>query len=340
MIELNYVAGAPGVSGRIRTAPEDFVVLEELGFTPTGSGEHVFLKVRKRSANTSWVAKRIATFAGVQPRAVSYAGLKDRHALAEQWFSVHLPGRTDPDWSLCREEDFTVLEQCRHSRKLKRGALRGNGFRIVVRDLRGDCGELEERLRRVAGQGVPNYFGEQRFGLDGGNLAHAEALFAGREGVKDRQQRGLYLSAARAHLFNQVLSRRVAAGSWNQLLAGEVMMLEGSHSIFTVTLVDEALRQRVETGDIHPTGFLWGLGELLSGAEVATLEQAVAAAFPLLCQGLEQAGLRQERRALRAPVRNLAWDWLEPHAVALQFRLPAGAYATAVLRELIGDAAE
>lgn len=325
------------MSGRIRALPEDFQVVEELGFTPEGSGEHVFLRVRKRLANTAWVARRLSAFAGVPPRQVSYAGLKDRHAVAEQWFSVHLPGKVDPDWSGCVDESFSILEHRRHGRKLKRGALKGNRFRLVVRGLQGPREALAARLDGLAATGVPNYFGEQRFGRDGGNLSQAEAMFLGKP-VKDRQQRGLYLSAARAHLFNQVLTQRVAAGTWNQPLAGDVMMHEGSRSQFAAPVIDADISQRVATLVLHPSGPLWGKGELLSGIAVRDLEQSVAVAHPLLCQGLEAAGLVQERRPLRLRVDAVQWQWLQEDALVLCFGLPPGAYATSVLRELITTA--
>ncbi|MDQ2694761.1 MAG: tRNA pseudouridine(13) synthase TruD [Pseudomonadota bacterium] len=329
---LAYAFGRPAVGGVLRAAVEDFQVMENLGFAPDGDGEHVFLRVRKRGANTDWVARRLAAFAGVTPMAVGYAGLKDRQAVAEQWFSVHLPAGAR-DWPACREADFEVLEAVRHSRKLRRGALRGNAFRIVIRGLDGPREDLERRLARLGAMGAPNYFGDQRFGREGGNLAAAEAMLAGQR-IRDRHRRGLYLSAARAHLFNQVLSRRVAEGTWNTLLDGEVLMLEGSHSVFAA-VADDTLRQRVADQDLHPTGPLWGSGELLSGGTVRALEQAVADAWPVLSRGLAEAGLRQERRALRVRVQALAWEDIGADAGAVSFQLPAGAYATAVLRELV-----
>lgn len=337
MQPLSYVAGIPGVSGRPRATPEDFRVREELGFAPSGGGEHVLLKVRKRAANTDWVARRLAAFAQVAAGAVSYAGLKDRQAVAEQWFSVHLPGRPDPDWSACRDEEFVILEHSRHNRKLKRGALRGNAFVITIRELQGDRAELEQRLRRLAALGAPNYFGEQRFGLEGGNLARAEALFAGRERSHDRRRKGLYLSAARAQIFNQALSRRVADRSWNQPLPGDVMMLDGGHSVFVIDAVEPDIVERAAALAIHPTGPLWGSGEPMSRGEVAALERAVAAEFALFRQGLEQAGLRQERRALRARAQGLAWEFQDNETLTVRFSLPAGSYATVVLREVINE---
>lgn len=337
--ELPYAYGQPQIQGQLRTAPEDFQVRETLGFSLEGSGEHVWLWVRKRNANTEWVARQLAKLAGTPTSAVGYAGLKDRHAVTEQWFSVQLPGRPEPDWSAIDDPDMTVLEVMRHSRKLRRGALTGNAFRIVVRKLQGDGAELTERLKRLAVSGVPNYFGEQRFGQGGGNLVRAEAMLSGKEKVRDRHQHGLYLSAARSALFNAVLARRVADQSWDRPLSGEVLMLAGSHSIFTAAEPDETIHRRVTEGDLHPTGPLWGAGELLATGAVRALEQAVAETLPIFRDGLEAAGLRQERRALRLLIGELALEFPHPDTAILSFHLPAGAYATVVLRELIGAAA-
>jgi len=332
---LPFAHGPPGLNGRLRTLPEDFQVREELDFPIEGAGEHVWLWVRKRGANTDWVAKRLAERANVSPSAVSYAGLKDRHAVTEQWFSVHLPGKTDPDWSADPHPDFAVLKAIRHSRKLRRGALSGNAFRITIRNLDGDPVALAVRWQAVATTGVPNYFGEQRFGRDAGNLERAEAMLSGQAKVRDRHKRGLYLSAARSALFNAVLAQRVVAGTWNQALPGEALMLADSHSFFAAHEIDETLRQRVAAFDLHPTGPLWGAGELSSSGVARALEQEIATAQPLFCDGLAAAGLKQERRALRLIVRDAALEFPEPGAAVVTFRLPAGAYATMILRELI-----
>ncbi|MFO7639729.1 MAG: tRNA pseudouridine(13) synthase TruD [Candidatus Competibacteraceae bacterium] len=335
MLNLPHAHGPPGASGRLRAVPEDFQVRELINFTLDGAGEHAWLWVRKRGANTDWVARRLAQQAGVSPGAVSYAGLKDRHAVTEQWFSVHLPGQADPDWATDPDPDFAVLNAVRHSRKLRRGAASGNAFRIIVRELDGDPAELTERFQRLIKDGVPNYFGEQRFGRAGGNRERAAALLSGRERVRDRHQRGLYLSAARAELFNAVLARRVEMNTWNAALPGEVLMLAGSHSIFAVADVDETLRQRVATGDLHPTGPLWGAGELLSGGPVRELEEEVAATLPIFHDGLATVGLTQERRALRLMMEDAMLEFPEPRTAVLNFTLPAGAYATTVLREWV-----
>ena len=156
--------GTPENSGTIRTHPADFFVDEVLGFEPDGAGEHLFVQIEKTGANTPWVASRLADMAGVSPRDVSYAGRKDRHAVARQWFSIWLPGRCDPVWDNADIEGVQILKSMRHGRKLRRGALAGNCFVIVVRQLEGPQSELEKRLLHIRDSGVPNFFGPQRFG--------------------------------------------------------------------------------------------------------------------------------------------------------------------------------
>lgn len=319
-------------SGVIRKLPEDFVVDEIPSVEFTGEGEHVCLHIRKRQLNTEDVARKIAVLAGVKRRDVSYAGLKDKHAVTTQWFSVHLPGVADADWQQLESDQINVLEFVRNSRKLRRGTLIGNRFRILLRDLSVDRGLLESRLLQIKNQGVPNYFGPQRFGRSGSNLERGLEMFAGKR-VK-REQRGLYLSAARSLLFNAVLARRVASGQWDTALAGDVCMRSGSHGFFIVDEPDEDIQQRMASKQIHPSGPLWGKGELPAQVVAGQIELAVLEHYRQWQRGLEDAGLKMQRRALRVVPDELSWEIGESDLL-LGFSLPAGCYATAVLREII-----
>ena len=334
MRNLAYAFGGPAGKGRIRTAINDFIVDEALGFEPTGEGEHAFLQIEKRGENSERVAQRLARYAGVPKVAVGYAGMKDRNAITTQWFSVQLPGREAPDWRGIENEMIRVLRSCRHNRKLKKGALTGNRFRITVRGLTASHETVLQRLNSMAEQGVPNYFGPQRFGRDGQNVSKAIALFQGQR-VRDRHRRGLYLSAARSYLFNRILSERVVLGSWNRALAGDAMMLNGTQRYFKTDVATEELRQRVESGDIHPTGPLWGTGDFDVSGAVSSLEIGIAERHEVLCRGLEEQGVAIARRSLRLPLSDFRWDFPEEGCLLLTFFLPTGGYATAVLRELI-----
>ena len=331
--ELPRAFGLPACRGVIRAVPEDFEVEEILGFEPEGEGEHALLWVEKRGANTRWVAHRLAEYAGLRVREVGYSGLKDRHAVARQWFSLRLAGRPEPDWMALQSDEFRILRAVRHRRKLRPGTARGNRFRIVVRDLGGDVAELERRLSLIAVRGVPNYFGEQRFGNAGGNLERARALLAGESGRMDAQRRGIYLSTARSLLFNQVLAERVADGSWDQALPGEVLMLDGSHSVFVTEVIDETLQRRLREQDLHPTGPLWGNGGKRPSGVALSREQEALRGFAFWREGLERLDMAAARRALRLPVQELNWRVGGDGSLVLSFTLPRGSYATAVLHE-------
>ena len=331
-IELPRAYGAPSLAARLRVTPEDFRVEEVLGYDADGQGEHALLWVEKRGANTDWVARELAKFAGVSPVAVGYAGLKDRHAVTRQTFSVQLAGKADPDWSTFPHAEVKVLAATRHSRKLKRGALRGNRFVLVLREVQGDRDAAEQVLQQIAARGVPNYFGEQRFGREGGNVEQARAMFAGRR--VDRDKRSFLLSAARSQIFNEVLAARVERGAWDTPLDGEIWSLAGSRSWFGPEPFSDVLAERLARADIHPSGPLWGQGEPPTVEIAGALEREVAAASSDLAAGVAAARMDQERRPLRLLPRDLKWRWLDDNALELAFELPAGAYATVVVREL------
>ena len=337
--DLPYAFGGPAGSGRLRVEPEDFVVRELPVCEPDGAGEHVWLYVRKRNANTEWVARQLARYAGVTPRDVSFAGLKDRRAVTEQWYSVQLPGKADPDWKAARIEGVEIVRAARHSRKLKRGALRGNAFAIRMRAVDADAAAVEARIQAMATRGIPNYFGDQRFGRDGGNLAAATAMLRG-EGLRpDRHLRSLYLSTVRSFLFNQVLAARVKDGSWERAMPGDALQLDGRRAWFVAGADDADVTARAQVMDVHPTGPLWGRGPLATAAAACRLEEECLAPYAELRTGLERAGLEQDRRALRVRVQDLECQ-RDGDDLLLHFSLPAGSYATAVLRELLsGDSA-
>ena len=342
MSALPLAFGEPLLSAAIRTVPEDFQVDELSAFEATGEGEHLLLEIRKRGANTVAVAKRLAQWAGIPEMGVSYAGQKDRHAVTTQRFSVHLPKRVSPDIATLESDEIHVVSATWHNRKLQRGALAGNRFRLVLRDVQGDVAAIDARLQTIAARGLPNWFGEQRFGRDGGNVPAALAMFGGRRVRQD--QRSMLLSAARSALFNRVLAARVEQGNWDRPLEGEVWMLDGSRSVFGPEPMSEVLAERLARFDIHPSGPLWGVGELRSTGEALALESAALADEQALAlrAGLEAAGLKQERRSLRLRPELLQHQWLQPDVLEISFALPPGCYATAVLHELgtITDASQ
>ncbi len=331
--------GAAPATGRIRVVPEDFVVHEVLGFEADGSGGHGLLLVEKRGANTGWVAAQLARHAQVPSRDVGFSGHKDRHAVTQQAFTVPLP--TDFDVTQCREwrgDGYAVLAAVRHGRKLRPGSHRGNRFELRIRELRGDPVAIEARLRAIASAGVPGYFGPQRFGREGANLRRALEWADGREPPRDRQQRGFALSAARSFLFNEVLGERVRRGDWNRLLPGEAIMLDGRRSFFQAATIDATLEERCAAMDVHPSGPLPGRGNSPATDAALEVEARALARHDTLVGLLVAERMQHERRSLRLPVREFTWTYEDVDALVLRFSLPRGAFATAVLHELLGDA--
>lgn len=301
-----------GASATLKLLNEDFIVTELPLQLPSGEGEHIWLDIEKNGANTAFVAQQLADAAGVQERDVGYAGLKDRYAITRQWFSIYLPKGETPDLTRLQHPEFKVLSQSRHVKKLRRGDLQGNRFRIVLRDVTGDRGAIEASLKAVASHGVPNYFGAQRFGHDGGNVEQGRSMLAREIRVRNPKKKGIYLSAVRSFVFNEVLARRIEQGLWGKTLLGDVM--------------DEAGR---------PTGPLWGRGRVIATDQAQALENAVAERHATLCDGMEHAGLDQERRALVASPADMSWEWPQADQLVLTFSLSAGSYATAVLNEIL-----
>lgn len=319
----------------IRSTATDFQVAEHLPFAPAGEGSHVWLYVQKIGTNTDWLAQQIARFANVSPVAVGYAGLKDRHAVTSQWFSVNLQGLPEPDWSQMQGDDLQILQQVRHSKKLKRGALGGNKFTLRLTDLQGDKTVWQANLQRINKQGVANYFAEQRFGRDGLNLQKADDWFKGGPAPQKRNQRSMIISAARSWLFNLVLAERIKQQNWDSAMPGDIMLLSGTRaSFFLAETLDDTLQRRLNEMDIHPTGPLWGKGAAPNTLDSLALENEVLADWQNWRKELEKLGLSHERRALRLFPTDFTWQFADDNSLTVSFDLPPGSYATAVLREL------
>jgi tRNA pseudouridine13 synthase len=329
-----YALGEPASHCTIRRQPLDFQVDEVLGFEPEGEGEHCLLYVEKCRRNTADVAQALGRHAGVHPRDVGFCGLKDKHAVTRQWFSVGLAGRTEPDWHALEDEELRLIEVTRHRRKLRRGVHSGNRFRLRLSNFEGDRAELEARCTAVSAAGVPNYFGEQRFGRDGGNLRAAQAWLCEGGRQPRRQQRGHLLSAARSYLFNLLLAERCTQGSWACPRSGDVVLLAGSHSRFVCEQRDAELERRAQLGDISPGLPLWGDGREEAGEDIALEQLRTLQAYGSLCAALQKQGLQRTYRAARLWIDDFCWRFCDDGDLELSFELAPGGYATAVLREL------
>ena len=330
-----YSLSVPQASGVIRSCPEDFVVEEIPRFIPEGEGSHLWLWVEKRAANTDWVARELARVADCPMRDVGYAGLKDRHALTRQWFSVPGDDVVADNLASCEIEDTRIIDIQRHTRKLKRGTLNGNRFFLRVRDFDGEIVQIEQRLQQIKFGGVPNYFGPQRFGQHGKNVEKGYSLLTRRVRMQ-RNKKSIYLSAIRSFVFNHLLAERVDLGNWNTMINGDLAMLDGTRSIFPVELPDTEIEERCKRLDIHPTGPLPGENGIQVLGDAATLEQSVISDWSELLEVLVSGRVQASRRSLRLYATDLAWDF-EHGNLELSFTLPPGTYATTVLREILNE---
>lgn len=342
MANLTWLHGEPQATGVLKANPQDFVVVEDLGFTPDGEGEHLLVNIRKTGCNSQFVADCLAKFAGIHARAVSYAGLKDRHAVTEQWFCLHLPGKDSPDFSQFTLEGCEVLQATRHLRKLRIGALKGNDFTLVLRHI-SDRQEVEQRLQAIAADGVPNYFGRQRFGHGGNNLVMACRWANNQIRVKERSKRSFYLSASRSALFNIIVSQRLANRQHKTVLTGDALQLAGRGSWFVAQAEElPGLQQRVAAGELMITAPLPGKGEPGSAGEALEFERRCLEEQAELLALLQREQVEPARRALLLQPQKLLWNWQDEATVELSFWLPAGSFATSVVREIIrldgGDA--
>lgn len=327
--------GDPIGSAVFKSRVEDFQVEEVLGFEPSGEGEHCLLWIEKVNQNTNDVATGLAKRLGVRKRLISHCGLKDKNAITRQWFSVHLPGVDSPSRSDVESEGVRVLKVTRNSRKLRRGSHDANRFLVRLRETDFSKSEADARWQTIVERGVPNYFGPQRFGKQGGNVVQAIRFLAGDLKLKDRQLRGILISAARSLVFNACVSARVQADNWDVTLDGEVFGFPDNRSVVLPGSLRGDEAARVARGELELTAPLWGNGELQSENAVRTLEQSVADQFLEVTHGLAQFNLKQERRVMRLKPSNSNLVWEEDGSLVLKFDLPKGTYATTLIRELV-----
>ncbi len=330
----SYAYGKPLGSAAFKTQPSDFHVREELGFDPDGEGDHVLVEIEKTSMNTRDLVAELIQLTGLAEVDIGYCGMKDKQSVSTQWFSLHWPGHHE--LPVRGGEHWTVLQTYKHRRKLKRGSHARNRFSILLRDVQADRVLLEKRWQLAIHQGVPNYFGEQRMGYERRNIQQAYAMlarYAKRPPRRLSARESMLASALRGFWFNQVLSRRIELGSWTSWLPGDVVMMDGRHSIFTPEADDADVLDRLKTLALHVTGPLPGGGKAVVGEALLELEQ----------QWLreDQEAIRrmatlvdQQRRSLRLRLQDVHLAW-EGDDLRLGFALQSGSYATAVLRELV-----
>ncbi|WP_392565873.1 tRNA pseudouridine(13) synthase TruD [Utexia brackfieldae] len=335
MTPLAYLHGQPAVTAEYKQQCADFIVKEDLGFEPDGQGEHVLIYLRKTDCNTQFVAEQLAKFAGISAKLATYAGLKDRQAVTEQWFGLHMPGKETPDFSAFALEGCEILRVTRQSKKLRVGVLKGNWFSLMIRDI-SDRQALDARLQLITQQGVPNYFGEQRFGRDNHNITQAQRWADGEIKVKDRQKRSFYLSAARSAIFNDIVSERIIHHTSSTALAGDALQLTGRGSWFLALAAElPELQQRIDNNELQITAPMVGDDALGTQEAAKQFELQCLDKWQSLIDLLKKERLMTSRRAILLKPSELTWQWIDEQTLKMHFWLPAGSYATSILRELI-----
>jgi tRNA pseudouridine13 synthase len=331
MIDLPRVYDGQLIEADLRTYSSDFKVNEVLSFEPSGSGEHLFIFVEKHDCNTDWVIRQLCKKLGLTSKQIGYAGKKDRHSVSRQWFSLHLPG-VEVSAKALNTNEFKVLQSIRHNKKLRVGSLLENQFEIILRNLSGQVDPL--LIEKVKENGVPNYFGLQRFGIGGGNLERADLLLAGSIKIKNRNKRGMVISSARSFLFNLILAERVKANSWCLPINGDCLVLNGSRSYFHCEHPSQEELLRASNGDVHVSGVLVGKDDSEVSAESLAIENSILQAYPSWCAGLKKLNVDSARRAFRVVPKNLEVS-NEDNSLKLCFSLARGCFATSVIRELV-----
>lgn len=340
-------AGLPAAGGRLGPEPEHFVVDEIPLYEPSGSGEHWYVRLRKRRLTTPELVRRVARLAGIRERDIGYAGLKDKHAVTSQWLSLPAQALPPEGWEL--PSDIELLQVSKHNNKLRSGHLSANRFSITLTEVpEGGAERAREIVSALKRRGLPNYFGEQRFGHNGQNLAEALAWVtrpARRDRNKARFYDKLYPSVLQAEVFNRYLTRRLRLGL-DRLVDGEVVRLSGSASVFVVEDVERE-QPRLNSRDIVLTGPIFGPRAVVARGSAEALEREALQALGLSDDSLARLGklARGTRRDLMVHLESLeleASDSADSSSLSsslrVSFTLPSGSYATQLIRELTGAA--
>ena len=323
------------IPGELKTTPEDFEVEEVPAYAPSGDGEHVFALIEKRGLTTRDAVRALCELVGADPNAAGWAGLKDKHALTRQWISIW--GATPESVKAAEIEGVRVLEAAQHPQKIRTGHLRANRFRIRLRQVDTErIDDVRKVLSEIETQGLPNYYGEQRFGREGDNAERALRWVRGEARMpRSGFQRKIQISALQSEIFNRRVAERVETSTLAKVFSGDLMKKHESGGVFVASDLDEA-EARVTAWEISPTGPIFGAKMRWPEGEALAREQAL----------LEEAGLTVAqlakwkrlapgtRRFVRVPVPQITLG-VSDNTVTLEFTLPAGSYATILIREIL-----
>jgi len=348
---LGYVKSAPTISAKLKVKFADFRVTENLGFNPTKNGDHLFIKVRKMDLSTLEVARKISEVTGSKLSSIGYSGMKDKRGECVQWFSIPAGEGIEKAISSIENNKLNVITSHLNTRKLRIGSHKENHFHIKLRDCQGSKLEFKNRMDRIMEHGVPNYFGEQRFGKEMHNVyemlrilkkpsSAIDSNFSEYLRIKIPVKRSILISAVRAYFFNQLLSTRLLLKNWSYYLLGDILNLDGTDSYFSVPdkKWDETLEQRLNSFDIHISGLLPGSisskDKYITSCKAADIESNLMKNYEPLLEGLRRMKVSSSRRPLRFRPKNFQFFWEGDDLLSLDFSLRRGCYATSLLREI------
>ncbi|MGB5285220.1 MAG: tRNA pseudouridine(13) synthase TruD [Polyangiales bacterium] len=323
------------IEAEFRSTPEDFEVEEIPAYPPSGAGEHVFAFIEKRGLTTKDAVRALCEGLGADPKAAGWAGLKDRHAVTRQWISIF--GVSPEALQKVELEGIQVLDAAFHPQKLRTGHLRANRFRIRLRQI--DASRIEELrhlLTEIETHGLPNYYGEQRFGREGDNADRARRWVLGEtRAPRAGFQRKMQMSALQSEIFNRCVAERVQSSTLGKVYPGELVKKHESGGLFVAPDVEDT-QARADAWEISPTGPIFGVKMRWPEGEAREREEAL----------LEESGLSLDtlakwkrvapgtRRFVRIPVPQLDLA-VSDNTAELDFTLPAGSYATILVREIL-----
>ncbi len=333
-----------GTGGILRTSEDDFAVDEQLPYAPSGAGDHIFVRIEKRGLTSPQAAQAIARALGVRDRDIGIAGMKDRRAVTRQWLS--LPPPVTPERALAVAlPDLRVLEAHRHPHKLRTGHVRANRFVLRVRDAGAGAAERARAILDALAQppGAPNWYGEQRFGNDGDNASRGKALVTGARATgRDRRLDRLMVSALQSQLFNDWLVDRIADGLYRTVVAGDLLHKRGAERGGMFECEDPACdAPRLLAGELVVTGPMFGdrMRQPTAGSPAAAREAAILERHALDRGAFATVRAIAEgtRRDATVAVSEAAVVAVDGSTIEVAFTLPGGAYATAVMREIMKD---
>ena len=335
-------------------SPRDFTVEEVPLYDFSGEGEHLVLKIRKKELTTWEMLDILSTHLGIRRRDIGYAGLKDKHAMTIQYISIMAIHES-------KLEDFShpqikILDRVRHANKIRIGHLKGNRFHLRFKKVLGVQKEmLDSVLAWVKRNGVPNYFGYQRFGMHGDNWQEGQKILSGELKMRDRKNREFLISAYQSYLFNHWLSKRIEicrlleefteseAEQVMQLPSGTLQHTKKQKGFFKILEGDVLMHypygrvfyaedpmvesERFDERDLSPTG-------LIPGKKAKLAEGAAREIERLFDEEMRESGSR--RYAWIFPTHIQSKHIPEKAHYELEFFLPKGCYATNVVELLRG----